>query len=71
MSAGYLQETMKMGKVFHLQSASVIVGKYAGWLVYLPALPNSMSTFHNSTGDSSPTSLMLHDLVFPVASFSI
>ena len=30
MSAGYLQVTMYMSKVFHLQSASVIVGKYAG-----------------------------------------
>ena len=50
MSAGYLQVTMYMSKGFHLPSASVIVGKFAGWLIYLPALPNCMLTFHNSAG---------------------
>ena len=34
--------------------------------MYLPALPNCVSTFHNSNGGSSTTSLTLHDLVFPV-----
>ena len=58
---------MYMSKVFNLQSLSVLVGKFAGWLMYLPALPNCMSMFHNSTGGSRTTSLMLHDLVFPVA----
>ena len=67
MSAGYLQVTMYMSKVFHLQFVSVIVGKFAGWLMYLPPLPNCVSMFHNSTGGLSTTSLMLHDLVFPVA----
>ena len=67
MSAGYLQVTMYMSKVFHLQSVSVIVGKFAGWLMYLPALSNCISMFHYSTSGSSTTSLMLHDLVFPVA----
>ena len=59
MSTGYLQVTMYMGKIFHLQLASVIVGKFAGWLMYLPALPNCMLTFHSSTGGSSATSLMI------------
>ena len=67
MSAGYLQVTMYMSKVCHLQSRSVIVGKFAGWLIYLPALLNCMLMFHNSTGGLSTTSLTLHDLVFPVA----
>ena len=67
MSAGYLQVTMYMSKVFHLQLASVTVGKFAGWMMYLPALPNCALTFHNSTGGSRTISLMLHDLVFPVA----
>ena len=54
---------------FHLQLVSVIVGKFAGWLMYPPALPNCMSMFHNSTGGLSTTSLTLHDFVFPVAWF--
>ena len=45
MSAGYLQVTMYTSKVCHLQSLSVIVGKFAGWLMYLPALPNCVSMF--------------------------
>ena len=64
---GYLQVTMYMGKVFHLQSVSVIVGKFAGWLMYPPGQPNCMSMFHSSTGGLSTTSLMLHDCVLPVA----
>ena len=51
----------------HLQSASVIVGKFAGWLMNFSALPNCMSMFHSSTGGSNTMSLTLHDLVFPVA----
>ena len=45
----------------------MIVVKFAGWLTYLPALPNCLSMFHNSTGGLSSTSLILNDLVFPVA----
>ena len=71
MNAGYLQVTMYMSKVFHLQSVSVIVGKFAGWLMHLPDLPTCMLMFHSFTGGLSTTSLTLHDLVFPVASFSI
>ena len=67
MSAGYLQMTMYISKVFHLQSVSVIVGKFAGWLMYLPALPNCVSMFHSCTGGLCTTSLTLYDLVFPVA----
>ena len=67
MSAGYLQVTMYSSKGFHLQFVSLIVGKFAGWLMYFPALPNCMSIFHSSTGGSNTMSLTLHDLVFPVA----
>ena len=56
----YVQE-----QVFHLQSVSVIVGKFAGWLIHFLALPNCVSMFHSSTGGLSTTSLMLHDPVFP------
>ena len=66
MSAGNLQVTIYRSS-FHLQSVSEIVGKFTGWLMYLPALPNYMSMFHSSTGGLSTISLMLHDLVFPVA----
>ena len=67
MSAGYLQVTMYMSKVSYLQSVSVIVRTFAGWLMYLPVLPNCVLMFHNSTGHSHTTSLMLLDLVFLVA----
>ena len=67
MSAGYLQVTMYMSKVFHLQLVSLIVGKFAGWLMYLPTLPNCVLMFHSSTGGLGTTSLTLHDLVFPIA----
>ena len=67
MSIGYLQVTMYMNKVFHLQSVSVIVGQFARWLMHLPALPNCMSMFNNFTRGLHTTSLTLHDLVFPVA----
>ena len=64
MSASYLQVTMYMSKLFHFQSVSMILGKFAGWLMYLPALPNCVLMFHNSTGGSNTTSFMLHVLVF-------
>ena len=44
-----------------------MVGKFAGWLTYFPALPNCVSMFHNSTGNSSTTSFMLQDHTLPVA----
>ena len=49
----------------------MIVGKFAGWLMYLPGLPNCVLMFHNSTGSSITTSLILHHLVFLVAWFSM
>ena len=64
MGACYLQMTMYISRVYHLQSVTVIDSKFMGWLMYFPALPNCMSLFHNSTGGSSTTSLTLHDLVF-------
>ena len=57
MSVGYLQVTMYISKV----------GKFAGWLMYLPALPNCVLMVHNSYGGSVTTSLTLYDFVFPVA----
>ena len=30
-----------------------MVGRFAGWLIYFPALPNWVSMFQNSTGGSS------------------
>ena len=71
MSTGYLQVTMYMSRVCHLQSVSVIVDEIAGRLIYFPALPNCKLIFHSSTGDLRTTSLMLQDLVFSVAWFSI
>ena len=44
-----------------------IVGKFAGWLIYFPAMPNCVSIFQNSTGGSSSTSFTLQDHTFPVA----
>ena len=58
-------------RFIHLQSVSVIVGRFVGWLMYFPALPNCMSIFHSSTGGTSTTSLMFHDLLFSVAWFFI
>ena len=52
-------------------SLIMIVGKFAGWLTYLPALPNCISISQNSTGGSSTTSFMLQDHTFPVAWFSM
>ena len=48
-----------------------MVGRFAGSLIYFPALPNWVSMFQNSTGGSSTTSFMLQDHTFPVAWFSI
>ena len=47
-----------------------MVGKFAGWLTYLPALPNWVFTSQNSIGGSS-MSVTLQDCVFPVAWFLI
>ena len=58
---------MYMSEIFHLQSVSEIVGKFVGWLMYLPALPNCVSMFHSSTAGLSTTSLMWLDCVLPVA----
>ena len=51
----------------HLQSASVILGRFTGWLMTFPALPNCVSMFVSSTGGASTMFLTLHDLVFPFA----
>ena len=48
-----------------------MVGKFAGWLTYLPALPNWVFTSQNSIGGSSIMSVTLQDHVFPVAWFLI
>ena len=48
-----------------------MVGKFAGWLMYLPALPNWVSIFQNSMGCSNIISITLQDCIFPVAWFSI
>ena len=49
----------------------LMVGRFAGWLIYFPALPNWVSMFQNSTSGSSTTSFTLQDCTFPVAWFSI
>ena len=43
-----------------------MVGRFAGWLINFPALPNWVSIFQNSTGGSSTTSFTLQDHTFPV-----
>ena len=48
-----------------------MVGRFAWQLINIPALPNCVSLFHNSTGGSSTTSFTLQDHTFPVAWFSI
>ena len=48
-----------------------MVGRLVGWLIYLPALPNWVSTFQNSIGGSRIMSVTLQDHIFPVAWFSI
>ena len=55
--------------VFYDGSIGFMVGKFAGWLIYLPALPNWVSTFHNSMGGSNMISVTLQDHIFPVAWF--
>ena len=48
-----------------------MVGKFAGWLMYLPALPNWVSIFQYSMGGSNMTSFTLQEHTFLVAWFSI
>ena len=48
-----------------------MVGKFAGWLIYLPDLPNWVSIFQISVGGFSMISVTLQDRIFPVAWFSI
>ena len=48
-----------------------MVGKFAGWLIYLPALPNWVSMFQNSMGGSKIMSFTLQECIFLVAWFSI
>ena len=48
-----------------------MVGRFAGWLINFPALPNWVSIFHNSTGGSSTMSFTLQDHTFLVAWFLI
>ena len=52
-------------------SIHFMVGKYVGWLIYLPALLNWVSTSKNSIGSSSIMSVTLQDHIFPVAWFLI
>ena len=47
------------------------MGRFAGWLINFPALPNWVSWFQNSTDSSSTISFMLQDHTLPVAWFSI
>ena len=48
-----------------------MVGRFAGWLIHFPALPNWVSMFQNSTGGSCTTSFILQDHTFSVAWFSM
>ena len=48
-----------------------MVGRFAGWLINFPALPNWVSIFQNSAGGSSTMSFTLQDCTFPVAWFSM
>ena len=48
-----------------------MVGKFAGWLMYLLALPNWVSMLENSMGGSNIISITLQDHIFPVAWFLI
>ena len=48
-----------------------MVGKFVGWLTYLPALLNWVSTSQNSIGGSRIMSFTLQDHIFPVDWFSI
>ena len=55
--------------VFHV--SGVKSGRLSRWLMNLLALPNSGFTFQSSRTGSRTTSLMLQDLIFPVAWFSM
>ena len=46
-----------------------MVGRFAGWLIYIPGLPNWVSMLHNSTGGPSTTSFTLQDHNFPWLGF--
>ena len=46
-------------------------GRLFGWLINLLAVPDSGFTFHSSLIGSRTTSLILQDLIFPVAWFSM
>ena len=48
---------------------SFMVGKFVGWLTYLPALLNWVSISQNSIGGSRIMYVTLHDHIFPVAWF--
>ena len=48
-----------------------MVDKFAGWLIYLPALLNLVFISQNSICGSSIMSVTLEDCVFPVAWFLI
>ena len=48
-----------------------MVGRFTGWLINFPALPNWVSIFHNSTGGSITTSFTLQDQTFQAAWFLI
>ena len=48
-----------------------MVGRFAGWLINFPALPNWVSIFQNSIGGSSTMSFTIQDHTFPVAWFSM
>ena len=41
-----------------------MVGTFAGWLIYLPALPNWVSMFQNSMGGSKIMSFTLQEHAF-------
>ena len=69
MTAGYLQVTIYMSKMFIFKMLRVKVGKFVGWLMYFPALLNCVLMFQNSMGVLNTMSFTLHDLVFPVAWF--
>ena len=44
-----------------------MVGRFVGWFMKFPALPNWVSIFCSSTGSSCTTFLTLQEWIFPVA----
>ena len=56
---------------FYDESISFMVGKFAGWLIYLPVLLNWVSTSQNSMCGSNMISVTLQDHIFSVAWFLI